>query len=104
MIAYEHFRYLRQEKIDKFNDKLRREGSSVSYKRLKFVPISSYQQVPPEHVLASLEAAKKFECFVDFQVAFIEEVKDPILLVVGQFEIGRYSGSGSKIMLDHQLK
>jgi len=80
-IAYEHFRFVRQEKITAFNDKLRQQRSDPfgSWNALCFTPIEAYTEIPPDHVLTSLVEAKKFECFDSFEIAHIVKVKDPIL-------------------------
>lgn len=76
-IAYEHYRFVRQEKIDAFNQKLRMDSNS--YKMLAFTDINQYDQVPPGHVLEALEVAMERKCFDSYEVARIVEVKDPIL-------------------------
>lgn len=73
-IAYEHFRFVKQEKIDKFNAKIAPKG-----KYLAFTPINSYDKVPPTAVLEKLEKAQEIGCFDDFEVAHIADIKDPIL-------------------------
>lgn len=91
-IAYEHFRYVRQEKIDAFNERLGKESmkdnpSSYTYKRLMFIPIDQYQEVPPSDVLDKVEVAQEIGCFDTFEVARIQDVvvqKDPI--VFGRIE------------------
>uniref|UniRef100_A0A6H2A3C8 Uncharacterized protein n=2 Tax=viral metagenome TaxID=1070528 RepID=A0A6H2A3C8_9ZZZZ len=87
MIAYEHFRYVTQNKIDTFNEKLKKETltedkRSYSYKRLDFIKLSDYTEVPPQDVISKLEEALSFNCFDYFEVAKIKdivEVKDPIV-------------------------
>lgn len=80
-IAYEHYRFVRQEKIDIFNQKLKAERKNPLdyYKLLSFTNISDYQEVPPDHVLDNLVKAKEMNCFDSFEIAHIVEVKDPIL-------------------------
>lgn len=79
-LAYEHFRFVRQEKIDAFNSKLMRKSMGLgSYQVLAFTPIELYAEIPPDHVLENLKKAKEIGCFDSFQVAHIHEVKDPIL-------------------------
>lgn len=78
-IAYEHYRFVRQEKIDAFNAKLRKQGSSYDYKTLAFTPVESYPEVPPADVLQKMETAVERKCFDQFEVAHIINVKDPIL-------------------------
>lgn len=84
-IAYEHYRFVRPEKIQAFNDKLMRESRrGGSYKTLAFTPVESYQEVPPADVLDKMEVAMEMKCgemkvFDNFEVAHIVNVKDPIL-------------------------
>jgi len=79
-IAYEHFRYVTQEKIDKFNQKLHKKTyKNGDYKRLEFETISKTSLVPPDNVLTALEEAKELDCFDNFEIAYITEVKDPIV-------------------------
>ena len=88
-IAYERFRYVKPENIEKFNRDLYNKtvdehapGGYRTFDKLVFTPISKYEQAPPEHVLSDLEEAKKLNCFDDFEIAHIQSVKelvDPIL-------------------------
>ena len=80
-IAYEHFRYVTQEKVDKFNAKLHKKTQKRDggYQYLEFESITKTELVPPDDVLTLLEEAKKFDCFDEFEIAHIAEVKDPIL-------------------------
>ena len=73
-LAYEHFRYVKQDKIDAFNEKLRPHN-----KYLAFTGIEEYDKVPPTDVLDALEKAQEIGCFDSYEVAHIAEVKDPIL-------------------------
>lgn len=85
MMAYEHYRVVSQKAVDTFNAKLKKEtrkGESMfdsSWKTLDFCSIATYDKVPPESVLASLEVAQGRQCFDSYEVAYIREVKDPIL-------------------------
>jgi len=81
MIAYEHYRFVRPEKIDEFNKKLFKETSKRdgSYRYLSLTAIESYDKIPPDHVLENLDVAKERKCFDSFEVVHIMEVKDPIL-------------------------
>lgn len=80
-IAYEHFRFVRVEKISEFNDKLYEQTrhDNEGYKELSFTSIERYENTPPEHVLVSLGEAVAMKCFDSFEVASIRRVKDPIL-------------------------
>lgn len=83
MIAYEHYRYVRPEKITAFNQKLMettRKG--YTYSQLVFTPVGNYAEVPPDDVLVKLEEAMNRGCFDSFEVAHIQaitKVPDPIL-------------------------
>lgn len=85
-LAYEHYRFVRKEKIQDFNQKLKEKTArhdqygSTYYQTLKFTPVSEYEKVPPTDVLLKLEEALERKCFDSFEIAHIEEVKeDPIL-------------------------
>lgn len=84
-LAYEHYRFVRKEKIDAFNAKLKsqtkvgKEPYSASWKSLRFTNIRDYAMVPPDEILMALETAQGRKCFDEFLVAHITEVKDPIL-------------------------
>jgi hypothetical protein len=86
-LAYEHYRFVRQEKIDAFNAKLMKETHTdlkrgYEYKTLSFTPLESYDAAPPESVLDALETAIGRNCFDSFEVAHIITVvktPDPIL-------------------------
>lgn len=79
-VAYEHYRFVREEKIADFQHKLYSESrKNGSYKELAFTPIESYSEVPPTEVLSDLETAMERKCFDTFEIAHIREVKDPIL-------------------------
>lgn len=79
-IAYEHYRFVTQEKIDDFNRRLREKSKSRSeWKELAFSRIEDYDKCPPDNVLDSLEKAQAMKCFDNFEVAYIREVKDPII-------------------------
>lgn len=85
-LAYEHYRFVRQDKIDKFNYELKRktvkdknDPYNMSYQMLAFVSIGDYKNVPPESVLASLETAQGRKCFDAYEIGYIKNVKDPLL-------------------------
>lgn len=88
--AYEKYLFVTQNTIDKFNEKLRKDTliedkSAYSFKRLVFISLDKYNQLPPDNVLEALENAQKDECFDTYEVAkikWIKEVKDPILFGV----------------------
>ncbi len=82
MIAYEHFRFVRMEKIQEFNEALRQKTynrKDGSYQALEFTLLENWNKVPPEAALTDLEGAINKECFGWFEVAHIVEVKDPII-------------------------
>lgn len=87
LVAYEHFRYVKPEKFQAFNIKLKAEtmqetANERRYKTLAFIPIEKYQEIPPDAVLEALEKAQELNCFDYFEVAKIEarvEIKDPII-------------------------
>jgi hypothetical protein len=85
--AYAEYLFVTQEAIAKFNEKLfgdsyERDGRIIQYKKLVFIPLAQYTEVPPARVLADLENAKADKCFDTFEVAkidWIRQVEDPIL-------------------------
>jgi len=94
-LAYKNYLFVSAEKIASFNQKLREDTlkedkRAYTFKRLNFIPLRQYQEVPPVHVLDALEKAQELGCFDTFEVAkieWVEEVKDPILF-------GRIYGCG----------
>lgn len=84
-LAYEHYRFVRKENVDAFNAMLRAAGMNMKdpfkmeYQVLDFTPVGNYERIPPEHVLISLETARGRNCFDSYEVAFIRNVKDPLL-------------------------
>src|SRR4029077_3840615 len=80
MIAYEHYRFVRKEKIYAFNQKLEEETKDKDggYKTLSFSSIENYEETPPMDVLMALESAQERGCFDTFEIAHIVQVKDPI--------------------------
>lgn len=85
MLAYEHYRFVRQENVNRFNEKLKDrtlEGSypySATWQTLAFCPVGNYGKIPPQEALSAMEAAVERKCFDTFEVAYIDNVKDPIL-------------------------
>lgn len=92
-IAYEHYRFVRPDKIEAFNAKLRQKGTIYEYQVLAFTPVESYQEVPPAHVLDKMETALGRKCFDVFEIAHIVNVKDPILF-------GRIKGCSDRFFID----
>lgn len=84
-LAYEHYRFVRQEKIDAFNAKLKAKTMkgkapfNATWQTLDFTPIANYEHTPPMDVLQALETAQERKCFDSYEVAYIRNVKDPIL-------------------------
>lgn len=84
-LAYEHYRFVRQEKVDVFNNALKaktlngKEPYNASWQTLAFAPIGEYEGAPPAEVLEALEVAQGRKCFDSYEVAHIRDVKDPIL-------------------------
>jgi hypothetical protein len=99
-LAYEHYRFVTSANIVKFQRDLREaterfatERDLGGYQRLLFESISDYAQVPPDHVLASLETAQERGCFDFFCIASIQKVKDPLLF-------GRIDGCDNLFYID----
>ena len=91
-IAYEHYRFVTPEKIQAFQETLRKEsaktlgknqwGTITEYKTLQFTILKDYPKVPPTEVLDALEDAQQDGCFDTFEIAsiqWVKEVPDPIL-------------------------
>lgn len=114
MMAYEHYRFATQECIDRFNvelkkksEKIMRDGKrvknidyskwqEVSHDKLRFRDIKEFPDVPPQHVVDSLNTAKERKIFDRFEVCDIETVvkrEDPILF-------GRIEGCPDRFMID----
>lgn len=98
-IAYEHYRFVTPEKVDAFNMALRAKTGKnmqslmqMEYQELAFTPIGDYKAVPPEEVLTKLEEAQSHKCFENFEVAFIRNVKDPLLF-------GRVRGTSNRFFI-----
>lgn len=94
-IAYEHYRYVREEKIEEFQNQLRdkthdRHGN---YKTLSFASPGEYGQIPPDSVLDKMMEAKERKCFDSFEIAYIRQVNDPILF-------GRINGCSDRFFID----
>ena|SRR3990172_8936713 len=90
--AYEHYRYVSQEKINDFNNKLyaetlRRTGKAGKdlvehYDCLVFDAVDSYPGIPPMEVLESTRQAAGRGIFDTLEVAHVvsvREYKDPII-------------------------
>src|SRR5260221_10129166 len=77
MVAYEHYRFVTPELINKFQDELRKKTyqdkkdrySYPTYDTLRFTDVSQYAEVPPAEALEALKLAKSRQCFDYFEVA-----------------------------------
>lgn len=87
-VAYEHYRFVTQDHIDKFGHALRERtlqqigGYQTVWDAVAVVPLQDYAKVPPSSALDALEEAQRLGCFDTFEVAIIQsvrQVKDPIL-------------------------
>ena len=84
-IAYERYRFVRQEKIDAFNEKLKKKTQkkgSYTFDKLVCRNLEEVTEIPPESALLELEKAQNLNVFDRFEVARIESVEerpDPIL-------------------------
>lgn len=92
MLAYEFYRAVTPEHIDRHNDKLKKntlkmtgkEGADLyhNYDKLQFIALKDYDKIPPTTALKELEIAQGRKCFDNFEVCKIESVreyKDPII-------------------------
>jgi len=103
-LAYEHYRFVRQDKIDAFNKNLREKtetrkpgpwGDTIQYNQLVFTPIQNYKDAPPREVLNKLAESVKRGCFDAWEIAHIEsvvKVPDPILF-------GRIEGCSDRFFI-----
>lgn len=105
--AFEHFRVVTQEQLNRFQVDLRektfrvegknRHGDITSYSRLVFTPIEHYQKVPPKFALNDLRKAKALGCFDRFEIATIEIVRNiPAPPVPDPIIFGLIDGSNNK--------
>ena len=95
-VAYEHYRYVTQEKLDKFRQRLEQATKVLlgtnnfgqeTYRvtTLHCTPLEDYESVPPTHVLDAIEEAQRYQCFARYEVLRLKEetIKpDPILFGV----------------------
>lgn len=83
-IAYEHFRFVEPSILDRFEVALKAKTLTVvehnkyqrteKWRRLKFVELKDYKEIPPPDCLLDLKKAKDMGCFDRFVVAKVEEV------------------------------
>lgn len=84
-LAYEHYRFVREENVVKFNAELKQRTITgeppynASWQELAFVGVGEYEQVPPEDVLVKHQEAVDHKCFDAFEIGLIKNVKDPLL-------------------------
>ena len=101
LVAYEHFRYVTQDKINRFNEVLRKKTETTlnmyyrNYDQLKMTPLEQYGQVPPANVLDLLEKAQGMRCFDTFEVAKIESVQERIDPII----FGRVTGCPDRFFI-----
>ncbi len=104
-IAYQNFKFVPQEAVDKFQEKLKaatlkltgRPGWDLHhhYSTLMFTSIKEYEHVPPQAALLALRGAQQKGCFDTFEVAHVAstvEYKDPIIF-------GRVTGCGDRFFI-----
>ncbi len=98
-LAYEHYRFVTPENVQKFRAELLKgtgknmhDPINMEYKALAFTPIEEYPAVPPEEVLVELEKAQDRKCFDSFEIAYIKNVKDPLLF-------GRVEGTPNRFFI-----
>lgn len=80
-VAYEHYRFVRPEKIEEYQTKLRKAtlDRRGGYKTLAFTRLEHYGEIPPSATLEALEVAQERGCFDYFEIAHVVKVEDPIL-------------------------
>ena len=72
--AVEDYRYATKEDLDDFNKEMRQYS-----KELVVVEMKDFDRLPPDEVLEDLKKARVKKCFDTFHIAYIRQVKDPIL-------------------------
>lgn len=113
--AFEHYRVVEPEHIDRFNKvlkaktlKVRTYGSRYSktrietYQTLNFTPIHNYTAAPPRDVLISLREAKLLGCFDSFEIATIKIVSDQYVTQIrlpDPILFGRINGSDNRYFI-----
>lgn len=99
-VAYEHYRYVKQDAIAAYRRELKAKTlkvvSQTSYETIKtwdelvLVKLGDYIGVPPADVLAQTKTAKEHGCFDTFEVAWVHEktehIKRPDPIVFGLVE------------------
>ena len=99
-VAYDEYQFIEQSAVNAFNAKLRedtlREDSRArDYKKMIFVALDKYGEVPPPTVLDKLENAMSKGIFDNFEIAkidWVHEMKDPIIF-------GRINGSDDRFYI-----
>lgn len=90
--AYEHFRYVTEENVKAFNEKLKKSTERTTgtagynltriYDELALMPIGEYKDMPPADVLMKVKSAADMKIFDEFELAKIKskrEYLDPIV-------------------------
>lgn len=72
--AVSKYRYATKEDLDDFNKEMRNYN-----KELVIVEMKNFDRLPPDEVLEALQEARKYTCFDTYHIAYIRQVKDPIL-------------------------
>lgn len=104
-LAYEHYRYVTPQHVEKFNARLKeqtlkrtgRTGLDLCehYDVLAFTLIGGYKDLPPADVLEKVKAAKDQKIFDTLEVCKVSSVveyKDPIVF-------GRIEGCGDRFYI-----
>ena len=88
-IAYAMFKWVREEKVNAFNQKLyektRNWDKNGGYHKLEIVSVQDYEGTPPDSVLEKMEKVQALEIapgikvFDSYEVAYIRKVPDPLL-------------------------
>jgi len=100
-IAYNNYEFITHKEYLDFNRDLRKRTEikdkyESTFDALILTNITNYPELPPAHVLSSLQIAKDRNCFDTFEIAKIESIKeviDPILF-------GRINGCSDMFFID----
>ena|SRR3990167_4847798 len=85
IVAYKNFPFIQQSRVDEFNAHLKKrtmKGNhplTMMWQELSFIPVSAYPHTPPMDVIEKVEESQKIGCFDYHEVAYIRDVKDPIV-------------------------
>jgi hypothetical protein len=87
-IAFEHFRVVTPEQVQRFQEELWSERHTdpytygLYYKTMRFTALEIYQDVPPAEVLQKIREARELKCFDRFEVLTLEAQEvtpDPVI-------------------------